>query len=75
MLSGLGCGAAPRLTDLSLVGTGLGTAGASALAAALSRGALPKLVELYMGRNEMDDEGLPRNSAGRRQGSVIPTLE
>ena len=39
----MGAGALPALTKLSINGVHVGDAGASALAAALGRGALPRL--------------------------------
>ena len=46
LAEGLGAGALPAVTVLSIFGMHVGDAGASALAAALDRGALPRLVGL-----------------------------
>ena len=52
----------------------LGTAGASALAAALSRGALPKLKVLFIGGNEMGDEALAALAPALRQRPAFKRL-
>jgi hypothetical protein len=55
---GLGAGALPAVTFLSLSCMRVNDAGASALAAALGRGALPRLKELYLGCTAIGDAAL-----------------
>ena len=58
LMAGLGAGALPALTSLSLRDAHVGEAGASALAAALGRGALPRLKALTLSRAGIGDAGL-----------------
>lgn len=66
LVRGLGWRALPSLKTLFLndqdgnqsIGIGIGNAGAAALAAALSRGAMPSLDWLVLSCNQIDDEGL-----------------
>ena len=48
----------PSLKLLALNGNQIGNAGATALAAALCRGAMPSLQELHLGKNAIGDKGL-----------------
>jgi len=54
----LGAGAMPAVTAMSLDGTRVGDAGASALVGALGRGALPRLKRLALRHTAIGDAGL-----------------
>ena len=58
LAEGLGAGALPAVTVLSLGGTYVGDAGASAFAAALGHGALPRLNRLILSSTAIGDAGL-----------------
>ena len=58
LAAGLGAGALPAMTKLSLYLVHVGDAGAEALAAALGRGALPRLECLTLHRAAIGDAGL-----------------
>ena len=58
LAAGLGAGALPAVTTLSLGWMHVGGAGASALAAALGRGALPRLKTLGLNNAAIGDAGL-----------------
>ena len=58
LLAGLGAGALPAVTFLSLSSMHIGNAGASALVAALDRGALPRLKVLTLANAAIGDAGL-----------------
>ena len=58
LFEGLGHGAAPSLCYLNCAESDFGPAAAETLAAALRRGAMPKLEELYLGENGITNESV-----------------
>ena len=72
LMVGLGAGALPALTSLSLRDTHVGDAGALALAAALGRGALPRLKALTLKEVGIGDAGLVALAPALRR---LPALE
>ena len=72
LAEGLGAGALPAVTKLTLVSMHVGDAGASALAAALGRGALPRLKALNLFRTAIGDAALVALAPALRR---LPALE
>ena len=72
LMAGLGAGALPALTSVSLRHVHVGEAGASALAAALGRGALPRLKALTLKEVGIGDAGLVALAPALRR---LPALE
>ena len=72
LMAGLGTGALPAFTSLSIYSMHMGDAGASALAAALGRGALPRLKELLLSNAAIGDAGLAALAPALRR---LPALE
>ena len=72
LMEGLGAGALPALTSVSLRHVHVGEAGASALAAALGRGALPRLKALTLKEVGIGDAGLVALAPALRR---LPALE
>ena len=64
LAEGLGAGALPAMTRLSLVGLHVGDAGATALAAALGRGALPQLHVLHVKLDSLQASAAAIGDAG-----------
>jgi len=79
LAEGLGAGALPAVTTLAIMNMHVGDAGASALAAALGRGALPrlKILRLYDGIGDAELAGGPRAglAAAARAGVVLEELD
>ena len=73
LLAGLGAGAMPSLYELSLSVLG-GDAGASALGAALDRGALPRLKNLALTFADLSDAGLVALAPALRQRPALERL-
>ena len=74
LMAGLGAGALPALTSLSLRDAHVGEAGASALAAALGRGALPRLKALTLSRAGIGDAGLAALAPALRRRPALEGL-
>ena len=73
LVEGLGAGALPDVTYFQLMDMHVGDAGASALAAALGRGALPRLETLFlMNHTAIGDAGLVALAPALRR---LPALE
>ena len=72
LAEGLGAGALPAVTELSIMNMHVGDAGASALAAALGRGALPRLKDLFLDSAAIGDPGLVALAPALRR---LPALE
>ena len=72
LAEGLGAGALPAVTFLTLSGLHVGEAGASALAAALDQGALPRLKILYLSNAAIGDAELVALAPALRR---LPALE
>ena len=72
LAAGLGAGALPAVTYLSIFGMHMGDAGASALAAALGQGALPRVRYLFLGMASIGDAGLVVLAPALRR---LPALE
>ena len=64
----------PALTRLYLQNNGIGEAGASALGAALGRGALPRLQELDLNANRIGSAGVIALAPGLRALPQLKTL-
>ena len=71
---GLGAGALPAVTSLTICGIHVGDAGASALAAALDRGALRRLKYLNLGGTAISDAGLVALAPALRLLPALVTL-
>ena len=74
LAEGLGAGALPAVTYLSISRMHMGDAGASALAAALGRGALPRLKTLILNRAAIGDVGLVALAPALRRLSALQQL-
>eukprot|EP00964_Phaeocystis_antarctica_P137038 scaffold101519_cov60-Phaeocystis_antarctica.AAC.7 len=74
LLAGLGAGALPAVTFLSLSSMHIGNAGASALVAALGRGALPRLKVLHLTYTAIGDAGLVALAPALRRLTALETL-
>ena len=72
LAEGLGAGALPAVTFLSLSSMHIGNAGASALVAALGRGALPRLKTLHLNNTGIGDAALVALALALRR---LPALE
>ena len=72
LAEGLGAGALPAVTSLTLSSMHVGDAGASALAAALGRGASPRLEGLTLANAAIGDAGLVALAPALRR---LPALE
>eukprot|EP00964_Phaeocystis_antarctica_P026344 scaffold14840_cov66-Phaeocystis_antarctica.AAC.3 len=72
LAAGLGAGALPAVTNLSIANIHVGDAGASALAAALGRGALPRLKSLILVSADIGDAGLVALAPALRR---LPALD
>ena len=72
LAEGLGVGALPAVTRLSICGVHVGDEGASALAAALGRGAMPRLKHLSLDIAAIGDAGLVALAPALRR---LPALE
>ena len=74
LAEGLGAGALPAVTWITLICMHVGEAGASALAAALGRGALPRLKTLILNRAAIGDVGLVALAPALRRLSALQQL-
>ena len=74
LVEGLGVGALPAVTNIGLVNVCVGDADASALAAALDRGALPRLECLVLGGGAISDAGLLALAAALRRRPALEML-
>jgi hypothetical protein len=75
LAEGLGAGALPAVTDLTISGTPVGDAGASALAAALGQGALPRLQHLVLDSAAIGDAGLVALAPALRRRPALEYLD
>jgi len=75
LCEGLRCGSAPALTTLDLAGIELGPAGAEALAAALSRGAMPTIEKLQLSQNPIGNQGVAALTTPVRKLSRLKRLQ
>jgi len=73
LAAGLGAGALPAVTKLSIASTHVGDAGASTLAAALGQGALPRLKRLIL--PNMGDAGLVALAPALRRRPALERLD
>eukprot|EP00964_Phaeocystis_antarctica_P120580 scaffold84294_cov54-Phaeocystis_antarctica.AAC.1 len=74
LFEGLGAGALPAVSFLSLCNLHVGNAGALALAAALGRGALPRLKCLQLSGGAIGDAGLVALAPALRRRPALDTL-
>tara|TARA_B110001452_G_scaffold247211_1_gene233119 strand:- start:34 stop:555 length:522 start_codon:yes stop_codon:yes gene_type:complete len=74
LFEGLGAGAAQSLGVLSLISNNIGPAGAETLAAALHRGAMPKIEELYISFNPIGNQGMASLTAALRKMTNLSSL-
>ena len=76
LVEGMGAGSLPAVTSLRLYGMHhVGDAGASALAAALGRGALPRLKRLELARTAIGDAGLVALAPVLRRRPALKSLD